>query len=68
MYVQRIMFYMAYFYKLAAYSQTGSLWRACSIWRFDGIIEIWYVLERFMVYDMKLLIDISFDYGIESML
>ena len=60
--------YMVDFANWQRNSQTGSYLRACSIRCFEGIIEIWYVLERFMVYDMKLLIDISFDYGIEYML
>ena len=62
------MCYMVDFANWQRNSQTGSIFRAYSIWCFDGIIEIWYVLERFMVYDMKFLIDINFVYGIVYML
>ena len=39
--------------------QTGSILWACSILSSDGIIYIWFAIERFMIYFMKYLMDIS---------
>ena len=67
MYVQRSVCYRMNVYKLEASFQTGSILRAGSILSSDGIMYIWFAIERFIINFMKYLMNISLYHSPEYM-